>query len=138
MEKQGRTENAPLLCRARFGLGPIVVMSVLVIMMIALYRMGFKYLAILPAAVGILIFTVKSMEKIQLQEPEQRKIVGKKCLVVRETRKNQSGVVRLYTETGSLDNEMWSAESAHGDTIEEGRYAKVVGLRGIFLIIENE
>jgi hypothetical protein len=113
-------------------------MSVLATMAALLYRMGFKYLAVLPAATSILIFGVKSMETIKLEEPKQRLIVGARCLVVSQACRGHYGIVRLYTNEGALENETWSAELAHGDTIEEGRTAKVVGMRSIVLIIERD
>jgi hypothetical protein len=107
-------------------------------MAILLYKTGFHYLAILPIVTGSLIFVVKAGEIIQLDRPKERQIVGKRCLVVKRASREKAGVVRLYSDEGSLDPETWSAELARGDTIEEGITARVTGIRSIILIIDKD
>lgn len=129
---------ASLISKHRFGAGPIAIFTLLAMMTILLFRFGFKYLAILPVIVAILIFIVKSMEVIKLEEPVSIQIVGKKCYVVKQINKYDEGVVRLYTDKGALSLETWSARSERDSTIEAGTIATVTDMRGIYLMVEQE
>jgi membrane protein implicated in regulation of membrane protease activity len=73
------------------------------------------------------------MEIIQLSPPDERTLVGRRCVAVSRVGRGKVGVVRVYDPTGSLDSELWSAESE--DEISEGEEAVVVGMRTIVLII---
>lgn len=128
----------PFISLVRFGPGSIATLSILAILAVMLYILGFGYLAILPAAGDVLIFAVKSTEVLQLSRPEEKQLAGKRCLVIKRVSKDQTGIVRVFTDDSRLDPEMWSAELARGEVVEEGRTAKVVGIRSIILMIEED
>ena len=58
--------------------------------------------------------------------------------MVMPIRPEQRGVVRVYNDESHLDPETWSAESACGEAIGEGKVAKVVGIRSIILEVEAD
>ena len=123
---------------ARFGPGSIATLSLLALLAAVLFLFGLKYFAILAAAGGILIFAIKSVEILQLSKPEERQLVGKRCLVIRRVSASQRGVVKVYRDATNLDPETWSAELARGVVIEEGKTAKIVGMRSIVLQVEDD
>ena len=123
---------------ARFGPGSIATLGLLALLAAALYLLDLKYFAILAASGFILIFGIKSFEIIQLSRPKERQFVGKKCLVIRRVSLDQRGVVKVYRDGTNLDPETWSAELARGAMIEEGKTAKIVGMRSIVLQVEDD
>jgi membrane protein implicated in regulation of membrane protease activity len=136
--KNGKiTEEAPFFSRARFGPGMITILIILVFLVAVTILSKLYYLAILAATVAIGLFTVKYFEQIQSGKAEERKLIGQTCLVLKKVTASERGVVKVYTESGRLDPELWSAELASKDAIiEEGKLARIVGTRGIILLIE--
>jgi|GEM_PF-1991556 hypothetical protein len=131
-------QNVPFLSFARFGPGSIILLSLLALFAILLFIFGLRYLAILPAVSAILIFAVKSLEVLQLGSPDDKNPIGKKCLVIKKVSSRERGLVRVYQKDGSLNPELWSAETTGHFEIEEGRTAKVVGMKSIVLLIERD
>lgn len=127
----------PLFSRTRFEPDTIAVMAVLGLVAGLLYFFGMKYLAIPPAIGVVTIFTVNAIETIQVSDPEDRQPLGKKCLVVKRMDANRRGIVRVFSDDSHLSYETWSAESNQARAIEEGRTAKVVGLKSIILLVEE-
>ena len=74
------------------------------------------------------------MEKIRLSRPMERKLVGQTCLVVKNIQAGKPGIVKLFRPDGTLDQELWSAEST--SKIGEGSKTKVVGQRAVVLLVE--
>jgi membrane protein implicated in regulation of membrane protease activity len=109
-------------------------MLLIAFLAVELYLSGHTYLATIAGSVGVVLFTVKSMETIQLSHPEERKLIGQRCLVVKQVGKGKTGIVRVYDRIGRLDPELWSAESEH--EISEGREAEIEGMRSIVLLIK--
>ncbi|MHB2037041.1 MAG: NfeD family protein [Nitrososphaerales archaeon] len=95
-------------------------------------------MVLFPAAGGIAILAIKFSESIELSKPEEKRLVGKRCLVIIRVSPEQRGVVKVYNGESYLDPETWSAESAYGEVIEEGKVAKVVGMRSIILEVEED
>lgn len=126
--------NVPLFSLVRFGPGSIMLLSFIGMTTIVLYLSGLKYVAVLTGSMGILLFGVKSMERIQLSYPKERKLVGETCIVVKRVERGQQGIVKICLPDGRPDPELWSAESEH--EIEKGKKAKVTGIRSIVLLIE--
>jgi membrane protein implicated in regulation of membrane protease activity len=125
---------APLFSSVRFGPGSIAIIFFIAFLTVELYLSGLAFLAAISAATGIFLVGVKSMEIIQLSHPEARKLIGQRCVVVREVGKGKVGIVKVYGSNGRLDPELWSAESE--SEIHEGHEATVVGLRTIVLVIK--
>jgi membrane protein implicated in regulation of membrane protease activity len=132
-EENAESGYAGLLSKVRFGPGIIVMLSAIALTAVILYLSGHAYLAAIVAAVLILLFGVKSMEIIHLSRPENRPLVGRRCIVMRRVGKEKVGVVRVYGPHGRLDPELWSAESEY--EILEGQEAIVAGMRSIVLIV---
>lgn len=138
MSSSKRGKNAPLLSKDRFEPDTIAVMIGLAVASLLLYAYGLKFFAI-PPAIGVLsLFVVNSLEIIQTGHPDNSHPVGKKCLVVRRVMGNHRGIVKVYFDDSHLGSETWSAESTRSEVIEEGRTAKVVGMKSIILLVENE
>ena len=133
-EEKAKRRAAPLLSKVRFGPGVLSILSFIAFMTALLYILGHLYLAVAFGAIGALLLGVKSMEIIQLGCPEQRQLVGRRCLVLNRVEKGKGGVVRVYDRKGQLDPELWSAESEY--SIPAGQEAEVVGIRTIVLIIK--
>ncbi|MGP8127856.1 MAG: NfeD family protein [Candidatus Bathyarchaeia archaeon] len=133
-EEKPIRHSAPLLSKVRFGPGVLSILSFIAFMTALLYILGHLYFAVVFGAVGALLLGVKSMEIIQLGRPEQRRLVGRTCLVLNRVEKGKGGVVRVYDQKGRLDPELWSAESEY--SISAGHEAEIVGIRTIVLIIE--
>ncbi len=133
-----KQRNVAFFSLARFGPGSIATLSLLALLAAALYLLGLKYFSILPAASCVLIFAIKSVEILQLSRPEERRFVGKRCLVIKRVGVDQRGVVKVYRDGTNLDPETWSAELACGGMIEEGKTAKIVGMRSIVLQVEDD
>ena len=125
---------APLLSKVRFGPGVLSILGFIAFMAALLYILDHLYLAAAFGAIGALLLGVKSMEIIQLGRPEQRQLIGRKCLVLNGVEKGKGGVVRVYDRKGQLDPELWSAESDY--SISAGQEAEVIGIRTIVLIIK--
>ena len=53
---------------------------------------------------------------------------------MKRVRKGSQGIVKISRSDGTLDLELWSAESEC--EIEEGKKARVAGIRSIVLLIE--
>ncbi|MCL5067168.1 MAG: hypothetical protein M1368_02290 [Thaumarchaeota archaeon] len=134
MPSEEDSGRIPYFSTSRFGPGTIGLLLILSIATIVLYRIGtYLYAGMLLVSV-VLIFGVKSIEVLRAGRPEQRSFVGKKCKVVLEVSKEKRGVVKLIRDDGSVDPELWSAES---DTvIGSGEEAKVVGIKSIILLVE--
>lgn len=96
-----RSQYASLLSWVRFGPSSILILCAITFLTIEFYLTGHIYLAIMSGAVDLVIFTVKSMEIIQLVHPEERKLTGQRCLVIKKMGKGKSGVVRVYDRTGA-------------------------------------
>ncbi len=126
--------SAPLLSKVRFGPGVLSILSFIAFMAALLYVLGHLYLAVAFVAIDALLLGVKSMERIQLGRPEQRQLVGRRCLVLNGVEKGKGGVVRVYDRKGQLNPELWSAESEY--SISAGQEAEIVGIRTIVLIIK--
>jgi membrane protein implicated in regulation of membrane protease activity len=77
---------------------------------------------------------VKSMEIIELGRPDERTVIGSRCVVVSRVQRGKGGVVRVYDPAGILDSELWSAESEY--EIPAWEEALVVGMRTIVLIVK--
>jgi hypothetical protein len=118
---------------ARFGPDTITIFSVLSALTLVLYYWGLGYLSIPVILTLAILFCIESTETISLSRAEYREIVGAKCLVVRGAVRDNRGIVQLYNSDGTLDPELWSAESAH--SLEDGAVAKVTGMRSVILEI---
>lgn len=118
----------------------ISVLSILIVLFIFLvFYIKLYYLAILPALVAALLFSVKYFELIQSGKPAEKKLIGQKCLVLKKVAGNERGIVRVYRDDGKLDPELWSAELAtNGAEIQENQLARIVGMRSIILLIEAQ
>lgn len=127
---------------ARFGVGSIFLLSILAGLSILLFLLKLDYFAIVMALTAVVIFAVKSLERIQVARPEERKLVGQTCLVIKQVTKAEKGIVKIFKDDGSLDYELWSAELHPTQIIlkhigiPENEIARVVGIRGITLVIE--
>ncbi len=134
-EKPTKTPRyAPLLSWIRFGPGSIAILLLIAFITVEHVVLGFVYFAVISGAISILLFGVKSMEIIQIGHPEGKKLIGQRCVVVKEVGKGKMGVVRVYDRNGRLDPQFWSAESEH--EIPEGQEAEVAGMRSIVLLIK--
>ena len=122
------------MSKVRFGPGVLSILSFIAFMAGLLYILGHLYLAAAFGAIGALLFGVKSMEIIQLDRPEQRQLVGRRCLVLNDVEKSKAGVACVYDRNGQLNPELWSAESEY--PISAGQEAEIVGIRTIVLIIK--
>jgi membrane protein implicated in regulation of membrane protease activity len=132
-DSKARSE-APLLSLARFGPGSLVFLSLIAIIAILFYLFSLKTFALPLGGVGVLFFGVKSMERIEVSRIEERKLVGEMCRVVKPVRRGQPGIVRMVKPDGTLESELWSAESIND--IGVGEQARVVGRRSIVLLID--
>jgi membrane protein implicated in regulation of membrane protease activity len=132
--EKAKRRYAPLLSTVRFGPGVITILSLIALVAVAFYLSGHTLFAGLFVGLDCLLFAVKSMEIIQLSRPDERTLIGRRCVVVSGVGKGKGGVVRVYEPTGSLDPELWSAESE--DEISEGEEAVVVSMRTIVLIVK--
>ncbi len=124
---------------ARFGPDTIFIFALLTLGTLALCEYGLFYLAASTCGTLFAIFAAESVEVIHQSRPQQKKIVGARCLIVRSVSLGSRGVVKLYEKQGKLDPEFWSGES--DCLLEEGATAMVVGSNGIILQIaplENE
>ena len=129
-------QKLPFFGYRRFGPGRLLRIFLLVLMSFFLYAFGYAIFAIIPVILAIFTVLTNSLVVFQPRKPDQRLIVGGKCHVIRNISRAQRGVVKVYKQDGNFDHELWSAESANGVMIEEGRDAKVVGIRGIILQVE--
>ena len=132
--EKATVRSAPFLSKVRFGPGVISLLVVIFLLGAALYFWRHVYLAASFGIIGVLLIGVKSMEIIQLSRPEERRLVGRRCLVVNGVGKGKTGVVRVYDWTGRLDPEFWSAKSEY--SISSGQEAEVAEIRTIVLIIK--
>lgn len=131
-----KESNVRFFSLMRFGPGTVAILAILLVLALVMYFTHLAYLAILVGVVLVLIFFVKSIEVINPGLPEERKLVGSSCLVVKAVTKGTRGIVKLYRDNGELDPELWSAELAEGEEIPEGSNARVVAARGIILQVE--
>lgn len=129
-------QKLPIFSYRRFGPGGLLRIFLLALLSFFLYAFGYAIFAIIPIILAVLTVLTSSLVIFQPRKPDQRVIVGGKCIVIRNISKAQRGVVKVYKEDGNFHHELWSAESANGAMIEEGRDAKVVGIRGIILQVE--
>lgn len=140
--KKDRTEEEEDGYRSRFSnygrFGPIVYvrLAVLVIISLILYVEGLALFAVIPVFLAILAFIMRCLYVYQRREPDDRVLVGGTCLVIKSVSKEERGIVKVYKKNGWLDHELWSAESNNGEMLEEGKEAKIVGLRSIILLVE--
>ena len=130
--KEQKLRSAPFLSKVRFGPGVVSILLVIILVGVVLYVWGHVYLAAAFGFIGAFLIGVKSMEIIQLGSPEEKQLVGRRCLVVSGVWKGKDGVVRLYDRSGRLDPELWSAESDY--SIAADQEAEVAGIRTIVLI----
>jgi len=121
---------------ARFGPDSILIFVLLGILGSVIYELGFIIPAIAVAGAFSIIFWAESVETIQLKRVEPRKIIGSRCLVVKQIGGRASrGIVKMYKdESGDLEHELWSAES--NLLIEKGKVATVKGISSIILFVE--
>ncbi len=138
MQQNKKPSNASLFSSARFGGGILILFFGLGLLALLLFLGGFRFQALLPLSAAAIIFVIKLFETVQYEQFKKRNIVGSKCLVLKEARKGDRGIVRIILDDGRLDNETWSAEVAEGITIEQGKTATVVGLRSIILLIRAD
>jgi hypothetical protein len=139
LRKEGSAETDQKLSffrYRRFGPGALLRIFLLALLSFFLYAFGYAIFALIPVILVALTVLTNSLVIFQPRKPDQRLIVGGKCHVVRNISRAQRGVVKVYKQDGNFDHELWSAESANGEIIEEGRDAKVVGIRGIILQVE--
>jgi membrane protein implicated in regulation of membrane protease activity len=120
---------------ARFEPDSWTIYALFVVMVIALYALGFRYLAILPAATLAIILVTESLENIQLEKPSQKRLIGARCRVVRPISKAERGVVEIIDSSGNKEWELWSAESADSP-LEVGSMAKVTQVSGLIINVE--
>lgn len=128
--------NSSFFSLMRFGPGTIAILAILLVLALGMYFAHIGYLAILVGGVLVLIFIVKSIEVINPGLPEERKLAGSSCLVIKAVTKETRGIVKLYRDNGELDPELWSAELAEGEEMPEGSKARVVAARGIILQVK--
>jgi membrane protein implicated in regulation of membrane protease activity len=133
-DEKAKQRYAGLLSTVRFGPGVIMIMSAIALVAVVFYISGHVFLAGIFGALDCLLFAVKSMEIIQLSRPEQRTLIDRRCMVVSRVQRGKGGVVQVYDPAGSLDSELWSAESEYD--IPEGEEALVVDIRTIVLIVK--
>ena len=129
-----RTRYASILSWARFGPGTIFILCLIALLTLGLYASAHAYLAMIACAAGLVLFGVKSMEIIHLSRVEDRELIGRTCLVIRDVGKGKTGVVRVYDRSGRLNPELWSAESEH--EILAGREAEIEAMRSIVLLVK--
>lgn len=129
------SDEAPLFSFVRFGPGAVTFLVLIAIMAAVFYLSNHRYLAVVAGAIGVVFVGVKSMERIKVSYPKERVLVGRTCLVVKSIPKGQQGIVKVFRTDGSLDPELWSAESA--SQIEEGSKAVVTGRRTVVLLVET-
>ncbi|MGH2639540.1 MAG: hypothetical protein ACRDF4_09715, partial [Rhabdochlamydiaceae bacterium] len=103
--------NAPLMSFARFGPGSILIISLLVIFAALLFYANLEYLSIIVVVATTVMIFVKCSETLQLGRPEERNIIGQRCLVINKVTRQERGVVRVYENGGNLNAELWSAET---------------------------
>ena len=130
--------NVPFLSLARFGPGSILLLSILAIFAALLLYAHLEYLSITVVLATVVIFAVKSSETLQMGRPEQRNIIGQRCFIITKVTKQERGVVRVYEDGGNLNPELWSAETESEAWLDQNTFAKVIGMRGIVLLIEPE
>ena len=135
---RGTGNQVPFLSLSRFGPGTISLMSILIIISILFVRYKFYYFAIIPAIIALLIFGVKSIERIEYGRAEVRNLIGQRCFVVKTITKNERGVVKVCGEQGKIYPETWSAESVNGEEIQQNQYGRIVGMKSIILLVEPQ
>jgi len=134
-EERSKVGNeAPLFCKARFGPGTVALLSFIAVAAILFYLFSMTALALLIGGVDVLFFGVKSMERIELIRIQERNLIGEICQVVKPVQRGQLGIVRIIKPDGTMESELWSAESAH--EIEAGKKARVIRTRSIVLLID--
>lgn len=134
-EEPAKTPHyAPLLSLVRFGPGSIVIMLLIAFITVELYLSGLVLFAAVTGAICALLLAVKAKETIRLSHPEVRKLIGRRCVVVKEVGKGKMGIVKLYYTNDGIGPELWSAESEH--EIPVGGEAVVEGMRSIVLLID--
>ena len=133
-ERSKEPSEAALFSIARFGHGSIMILLFIAITTILFYLFGLRSFALLLSGVGAVFFGVKSMERIHLIPIQERKLIGELCRVIKPVRMGRQGVVRMVKPDGTMESDLWSAESAH--EIEAGKDARVIGKRSIVLLIE--
>ena len=120
----------------RFSFIVIVRISALLIVCVILYAEGLALFAIIPAILVVLTILMRSLYVYQRRQPDDKVLVGGKCLVIKSISKQERGIVKVYKKKGWLDHELWSAETNNGERVEEGTDSKIVGLRSIILLVE--
>jgi membrane protein implicated in regulation of membrane protease activity len=133
-ERPEASHEAPLFCKARFGPSTVGLLSFIAVAAILYYSFNMMALALLIGGVGVLFFSVKSMERIELIRIQERNLIGEMCRVVKPVQRGQPGIVRMVKPDGTTEPELWSAESTH--EVEAGKKALVIGTRSIVLLID--
>jgi membrane protein implicated in regulation of membrane protease activity len=135
--KSQKAGQAAFFSIARFGPGMIIVLSILIVLLVLLVYIKLYYLAFLPAIIAVLLLTAKYFELIEAPNPTDQRLTGKTCLVVKRVTRNERGIVKVYSDSGKLESELWSAElAADKDEIKEDQIARIAGMRSIILLIE--
>ena len=125
--------RVPYFSTLRFGPGTIALLVILAVSTFVLFHIGaYLYSAMILLGL-VLIFIIKSVEVLSEGRPEVKTFVGRECKVIVDVNRGKRGVVKLVRSDGSIDPELWSAES---DTeILSGERARVVGVKSIILVV---
>ena len=134
MQKEKGSSGAPVFSTARFDEDSIIIYPLFIAMTVVMYAIGFRYLAVIPALVLAMIFAVEASERIRVESPQPKQLVGAKCTVMKQVSYGERGVVKIIDRWGRAQWELWSAEC--NSLLEEGSRARVKGINGMFLQIE--
>jgi membrane protein implicated in regulation of membrane protease activity len=136
VKKEERKYDSRFSNYVRFG--PIVYVRVIALGVVALllYAFGYALFAVIPIVLAVLGVLARSLYVYQRRQPDDKVLVGGRCLVIKGISKEERGIVKVYKKDGLLDNELWSAETKNGENLVEGKDAKIVGLRSIILLVE--
>ncbi len=137
MQKESESfqhSSAPIFSSARFDEDSIIVYPLLSIVTAGLYFSGYKYFALIPALILVMIFTIEVSERVILVPLKKVRVLGNKCVVMKRVSYGEKGVVKIIDNTGLPQWELWSAQSSYD--FEEGSIAKVKEVDGLFLQIE--
>jgi|SRR5579872_3845432 len=133
----GRKSFSDFFSIARFGPDTLAIFGLLSGLATVLYHFDLWYLTGAVLATLFVLFLVEAVETITLSRAEYRKIVGAKCLVIKEATRENRGIVRLFGSDGNLVRETWSTEFSQAP-VPEGSLAKVTGMRSVILEISAD
>ncbi len=134
MTESDQPSNVPFFSTARFGPGSIAILLLLATVCIVLFELGLTYLSLISLGGFSIILGVKSFEILHSSRPKEKEFVGRTCYVMTGLPIGGKGVVRIFNSDGSLEPELWSAESSH--EIPEGSVVEITGMRSIVLLVE--